>query len=217
MNRQDALTAATNLGVRAEPAVRAGVFPRSVPFVTGDRDGSAYDDEVTGFAHPLSSFRISIGAATLRGHGMQLAVAAVRDDADRRWVRDQAVDLLRSGEDLLVQRAAQALASMPAAITTDLDADLLAAHPHINVRQVSAHICMRQPERYRATALRLAKDANPRVRRVLADAAARVHAEDSAAVADLIEVLATDARHSVRATARASLPVQTAEHQARGV
>lgn len=210
MNRQDALTAATNLVIDVAPAVRTSVFPRSVPFVAGDRDGSAYDDEVTNPPHPLSSYRTFMGTATLRGHGLQLAGAAARDDEDRRWVRDQAVDLLRSGEDTLAHRAARALASMPAAITHDLDAGLLAAHPHVNVRQLSAHICMSQPERYRTTALHLAKDRNPRVRRVLADAAARVHADDATKVAELIRVLATDVRHSVRATACASLPVQGA-------
>jgi hypothetical protein len=54
-------------------------------------------------------------------------------------------------EDSLVQKAALALAAM-ATGTIELDADLLATHRHQNVRQVSAHLCVRQPERYGATA-----------------------------------------------------------------
>jgi hypothetical protein len=211
VNRQDALMAAANLVMDAGPAVRASAFKRSVPFVYGDRDGSAHD-EVAGPAHPLSFLRVSIGTATLRGHGLRLAVAAASNDADRRWVRDQAVDLLRSGEDALIQQASLALASLPIAVTTDLDADLLAAHPHVTVRQLSAHMCVRQPQRYRATTLRLAKDDDPRVRRVLAEAAARIYAENpenDAPVADLLELLATDVRHSVRAAARAGQLAQT--------
>jgi hypothetical protein len=204
VTRQDALTAVANLVLDTDPAIRGRVYPRTMPFVTGDRDGSAYDDEVTGPNHPLSFARMSIGTATLRGHGLRLAVTAARDDADRKWVRDQAVDMLRSSEDSLVQWAALALAAMPTAITADLDADLLAAHPHVNVRQLSAHMCVHRPGRYRATAQRLAQDGSPRVRRVLAEAAARVNANDPHAVIGLIEILACDVRHSVRAAVRPS-------------
>jgi len=201
VNRQDALEAAANLILDAEPAVRQNVFRRSKRFVTGEQDGSAYDDEMTRPAHPLSFLRISMGTATLRGQGLRLAGCAAGDDADRRWVRDQAVDVLRSDEDSLVQKAALVLAAM-STVTAELDADLLAAHRHVNVRQLSAHLCVRQPERYRETALGLAKDRSPRVRRILAEAAARAYAENPMGLAELLDVLASDVRHSVRTAAR---------------
>lgn len=47
-NRQNALEAAANLALEARPEVRENVFRRSKSFVTGEQDGSAYDDEVTG-------------------------------------------------------------------------------------------------------------------------------------------------------------------------
>ncbi|MER7007495.1 restriction endonuclease [Dactylosporangium sp. NPDC000555] len=206
MNRQNALDAAANLVLHAEPAVRAAVFQRSKHFVTGAQDGSAHDDEMTGPAHPLSFLRISMGTATLRGQGLRLAGCASSDDAERRWVRDRAVDLLRSGEDSLIQQAALALAAMDS-VTTELDADLLAAHHHVNVRQLSAHLCVRQPERYRVAALRLAEDRNPRVRRVLAEAAARAYAQNPEGLREIVGVLASDARHSIRTAARPSAGV----------
>ena len=202
-NRQNALEAASNLALKARPEVRENIFERSRRFVTGEQDGSAYDDEVTGPAHPLSFLRISMGLATLRGHGLRLAGCAAGNDTDRRWVRDQAVELLGSDEDSLVQKAALVLAAM-ATVTIELDADLLATHRHQNVRQLSAHLCVRQPERYAATARRLAEDRSPRVRRVLAEAAARAHAENPKALTELLDVLASDIRYTVRAAARSS-------------
>jgi hypothetical protein len=199
-NRQVALSAAANLVLDNGPGVKASVFARSKDFVIKARDGSAFDDEMTGTPHPLSFLRISMGEATLRGHGLHLAGASAADDSDRRWVRDQAVELLRSADDGLVQRAALVLARM-ATVTVELDADLLATHRHPNVRQLSAHLCVRQPVRHRATALGLAKDSNPRVRRVLAEAAARAYAENPEALDELIEALASDVRYSVRAAA----------------
>ncbi|WP_327009774.1 hypothetical protein OHA72_22600 [Dactylosporangium sp. NBC_01737] len=201
MNRQNALDAAANLVITAEPEARANAFQRSKQFVTGAQDGSAYDDEVTGPAHPLSFIRTSLGTATLRGQGLRLAGCAASDDNDRRWVRDQAVVALRSDDDFLVQHAALALAAMET-VTSELNANLLAAHRHVNVRQLSAHMCVRQPERHRETALGLTKDREPRVRRVLAEAAARAHAQNPAGLQELIEILVTDARHSIRTIAQ---------------
>ena len=102
-----------------------------------------------------------------------------------------------------MQKAALVLAAM-ATVTAELDADLLAAHRHVNVRQLSAHLCVRQPERYRETALGLAKDRSPRVRRVLAEAAARAYIENPMGLMELLDVLASDIRHSVRTAARPS-------------
>jgi hypothetical protein len=203
-NRQEALDAARNLVIGEEPSVKNMVFGRSQEFVSGHRDGSAHDD-LTGPAHPLSAFRISIGTATLRGHGLRLAAAAADNDDERSWVRWQAVGLFQAAEPSLVQQAALVLSELPRASIEEIDANLLAAHDHFAVRQVGAILSMRQPARYRRTALRLAEDKDPRVRRTLAEAAARASATASDDVRDALTVLAADIRYSVRVAA--SLPV----------
>ncbi|GAA0556410.1 hypothetical protein GCM10010172_44180 [Paractinoplanes ferrugineus] len=93
------------------------------------------------------------------------------------------------------------LAAM-APVTIELDAHLLAAHRRPTVQQLSAHLCVRHPERFKSTALGPAKDTNPRVRRVLAEAAARAQSEHPKDVDELLNVLASDVRYSVRAAAQ---------------
>jgi len=58
------------------------------------------------------------------------------------------------------------------------------------------------PERYQETAIGLAEDHNPRVRRVLAEAAARAYPEKRKDLTELLEILTSDVRHSVRSAAR---------------
>jgi HEAT repeat protein len=69
------------------------------------------------------------------------------------------------------------------------------------VRQLSAILSMQHPDRYRRTALRLAEDEDPRVRRTLAEAAARTRTTAPDDVKDVLTVLASDDRYSVRAAA----------------
>jgi hypothetical protein len=198
--RQDALAAARNLVIGEESFVKSTVFRRSQEFVNGQRDGSAHDD-LAGPPHPLSALQISIGTATLRGHGLGLAAAAADSDAERGWVRGQAVGLLQADEPSLVHKAAVVLSQLPRASIDDIDADLLAAHDHFGVRQLSAILSMQHPDRYRRTALRLAEDEDPRVRRTLAEAAARTRTTAPDDVKDVLTVLASDDRYSVRAAA----------------
>ncbi|MEU8229211.1 hypothetical protein AB0C12_06330 [Actinoplanes sp. NPDC048967] len=103
-----------------------------------------------------------------------------------------------------MERAARVLRHLPDTITEDLDPVLLATHPHVNVRQLSATMCVRQPQRYATTLNALAADKSFRVRFVLADAAARQHAMNDTAVADLLAKLSADRRFKVRQTAQAS-------------
>lgn len=200
-NRQDALVGARNLVIDQVPTVKHTTFRASQPFVLGEQDGSRLD-ELTGEAHPLSSFRISLGSASLRDQGLALAVASAVTREEHEWVRNQAIGLLRSDEQGVVQAAAVTLNRLPRDVTSDVDANLLAAHASVGVRQLSAVLCMEDPERFRDTAMRLAEDREPRVRRTLAEAAARAVVDSPAAVGELLDRLREDPRHSVRAATR---------------
>jgi hypothetical protein len=199
-NRQDALKAARNLVVSQESSVKSMIFQASQRFVSGQLDGSAYD-ELTGPAHPLSAVQISIGTATLRGDGLRLAAAVAETDVERSWVREQALGLLQAQESSLVHNAAVALSELPRTSIDQIDANLLAAHDHFGVRQLAAVLSIRHPGRYRSTALRLAEDKDPRVRRTLAEAAARAGTAAVDDVRDVLAVLVRDNRYSVRLAA----------------
>jgi hypothetical protein len=199
-NRQDALKAARNLVVSQESSVKSMIFQASQRFVNGQLDGSAYD-ELTGPAHPLSAVQISIGTATLRGGGLRLAAAAAETDVERSWVREQALGLLQAQESSLVHNAVVALSELPRTSIDQIDANLLAAHDHFGVRQLAAVLSIRHPGRYLSTALRLAEDKDPRVRRTLAEAAARAGTAAVDDVRDVLAVLVRDNRYSVRLAA----------------
>ncbi|TKA08478.1 hypothetical protein FCI23_27570 [Actinacidiphila oryziradicis] len=165
----------------------------------GERKGSHLDDELTGTPHRLSSFKISMGSTSLRGPALLLAAASATTPEEHAWARDQAIILLRSEDAADVHAAAQVLSYLPQEATDAVDANLLAAHPHNSVRQASAVLCLRHPTRYRSTTMQLATDKDFRVRRTLAQAAAQ--ADDSEPTAAVLDLLAHDRRHSVRAAA----------------
>lgn len=200
MNRQDALTGAQNLIIDLPEDIRQTTFHTASSFVRGERDGSHLDDELTGTPHPLSSFKISMGPASLRGSALLLAAASASTLHEGAWVRDQAIALLRSEDTADVHAAAHALIQLPMEAAGEIDAGLLAAHPHTGVRQASAVLCLRHPTRYRSTAMQLAMDKDFRVRRTLAQAAAQ--ADESEPTAAILDLLACDRRHSVRVAAR---------------
>jgi hypothetical protein len=195
--RQEALIAARNLTLGRLSNATRDAFERSRPFVLGERDGSHLDGEVTGPPHPLSFLRVNLGTASLRGPGLRLAAAAAPSDDAAAWVRDQAVALLSDNEQADLQAAAQVLNSLPMSITGSVDPAFLASHKHVGVRQVGATFAARAPLRHRETALRLARDTDHRVRRVLAEAF-RTASADDATVGEVLELLAADSRHSVR-------------------
>lgn len=165
--------------------VKQETFAISTAFVLGEHDGSHLDD-LTGNPHPLSALKISMGTASLRGDGLQLAAASAITTKQQEWVRDQATGLLSSDDTPEVHAAAVTLSQLPREITNNVDVSLLAAHPHFGVRQAATILCMRQPERHRDTAMRLAADRDFRVRRTLAQAAARIPSERSQTVTEIL-------------------------------
>jgi hypothetical protein len=201
-NRQDALTGACNLVIDQSAASKATTFRASQPFALGELNGSRLD-EFTGPAHPLSSFKVNFGSASLRGPGLRLAAASATTPVEQNWVRDQATELLRSADESDTLDAALALNQLPHDVTADIDARTLADHGHIAVRQLSAVLCIQDLDRYANTAKRLAADPSVRVRRTLAEAVATLAAPSSPEASELLDQLSKDPRSSIRAAARA--------------
>ncbi|WP_244317341.1 hypothetical protein [Streptomyces bauhiniae] len=201
-SRRDALIGARNLVADLSADVRCRVFDTAKAFVLGGRDGSYLDDEVTGTPHPLSAFKVFNGSASLRGEALLLASVSATSPEAHAWVRDQAIGLLTSKDSGDLHCAALTLSWLTGDIAAEVDANLMAAHHHAGVRQASAVLCLRHPARYRDAAMRLAEDGEYRVRRTLAEAAAHADPEDSGTATTVLEVLARDARHSVRAAVR---------------
>ncbi|WP_406502319.1 hypothetical protein [Streptomyces sp. NBC_01602] len=201
-NRQDALIGAYNLVIDQPPALKATTFRASQLFALGEFDGSRLD-EFTGPAHPLSSFKVNFGSASLRGHGLRLAAASATTPDEQTWVRDQATELLRSADESDVLHAALALSQLPRDVTADIDTHTLADHGHIAARQLSAVLCVQDLGRYANAAKRLAADPSVRVRRTLAEAAATLAEPRSPEAAELLDRLNKDPHSSIRAAARA--------------
>ncbi|WP_181799136.1 PDDEXK family nuclease [Kitasatospora acidiphila] len=203
VTRQEALVAARNLVVDRPEQERRHAFQAVTGLVINNNKFDGLLSEVlTDSPHPLSAFKVNIGSASLRGSGLILAAAAASSPDEHAWVRDQAVDLLRSHDEHDVQQAAAALCRLPDDTADSVDPALLSTHDHCGVRQASAVLCMRFPARHHKTALNLAGDRDCRVRRTLAQAAASTAAKCPEAES-ILRVLRGDPRHSVRVLAGA--------------
>ena len=143
-NRQETLTAASNLVLEETEDVKAHVHARSRPFVDGDQDGSFLDAESTN-PHPLSEMRINLGSASLRAAGLRLALCSAVTDGDRMWVRDRAAVMLGSNDEHLINEGAVTLSKLGADVMGELDGILLAGHPLPVVRQLATVVAAARP------------------------------------------------------------------------
>jgi hypothetical protein len=220
-NRQEALTAASNLVLDLSDDVKASVHARSRAFVDGDQDGSFLDSEMTN-PHPLSTLRINLGPASLRAAGLRLAQHSAATNDDKMWVRDRAVLMLGSNDESLVRMSAVTLSGLGADVIVDLDANLLSGHSLPVVRQLAAVVAVAAPARYAQALQALATDPDSTVRALLAHrlheaqtqlaATAAVAEEPSgndedrwraarAIITEVLGILTKDVRHSVRRAA----------------
>ncbi|MGW7414152.1 hypothetical protein [Streptomyces sp. NPDC054863] len=200
--RQDALTGARNLVLSGGTGSWHPVFLAAREFAWGKYQSGRFDELTGQKSHPLSSFKVNLGSPSLQAHGLRLAGTAATEEEDQRWVREQAIGMLRSADASQVHLAALTLNELPTGVTNDIDPGLLAAHAHPAVRMLSAVLSMRHPQRHLATALRLAEDADVDVRRTLAEASATALSEEHPAVDQVLRLLRQDLRHSVRRAAR---------------
>jgi len=203
-NRQDALTAVTNLIPSQDDEVKMAVHQRSRAFVTGDEDGSALDAETTN-PHPLSSSRVDLGSVSLRAKGLRLAVRSALTHEERMWVREHAAIMLADKDTALVKEAAMTLSLLSAEIVRNVDASLLVGNPLHVVRELAAYIAAKDPARYAGTLERLAADPDRWVRKQLAQQLQDSRSESAGAAQtvrnQVLQSLSADARHSVRRAA----------------
>lgn len=218
--RQQALDAASIL-VAGETGDGLGsrrlseVFDIACEYARAERDGSAMD-ELTGFAHPLSSFRIEMGDATFVGGGLHLAARAARGDDQRITVLELAEAILRSEptETVLhnVGRAFVALRSLDGG-PDSLSVVVLARSQSPSLRAVSAVYWADvygpaiAPSDPASTGAALARDASVIVRRSLIGQLAIASAEAglSPAGRGVVEAMARDPVADIRKSATAIL------------
>jgi hypothetical protein len=200
LNRQDALTAASNLVREQNDDVKADVHARSRAFVNGDQNGSSLDAETTE-PHPLSSMKINFGSASLRAAGLRLAQCSAVTDDDRMWVRDRAAVMLSADDKSLVHASAVTLSRLGSDVIRDLDATLLVGHPQRVVRELAAFIAAAAPVRYAQTLRALAADPDRIVRTQLAERLHDAYTQPAGAVIESGEPNPndTDSQHAARA------------------
>lgn len=220
-NRQEALTAASNLVLDQNDDVKATVHARSRAFVEGAQDGSSLDAETTN-PHPLSAMKVNLGSASLRAAGLRLAQCSAVTHDDRMWVRDRAAVMLGSNDERLVRQGAVTLARLGADVIGELDATLLAGHPLSVVRQLATVVAVAAPVRYASGLQALATDPDSTVRTLLAHQLHETHSQAvgeaagaenptgddpdrqsaaPAAITEVLGVLTRDVRHTVRRAA----------------
>ncbi|MFI5541920.1 hypothetical protein ACIA5H_36700 [Nocardia sp. NPDC051900] len=209
-NRQDALKAAANLVIDQDDRLKTEVHLRSRTYVTGEQDGSFLDAE-TSNPHPLSALRVDLGPTSLRADGMRLAFNSSTTDDHRDWLRHHAIDLLGSPDTGTVRRAAHVLSWLGATGVGDLDAAILAGHPLSTMRELAAVVAAAAPTRWASTLRALARDDASSVRLVLAqqlrNATDNAHpgsgadTDGRAVLAEVLDRLRADTRHSVRRAA----------------
>jgi len=156
------------------------------------------DDELTG-PHPLSSFRISIGEATLVGIGIDAAGHTAQTNEEKEWVKEQAAALLSHPLESVMSRAAVVLSRL-GEVTGSIDPRFLTSHPSETVRELAAFLATNGDTLDPTLLNQVAGDTSPRVRKLLAQRlqsrAASRGAEPE--TAEAVATLRTDPRHSVR-------------------
>lgn len=162
-NRQDALTAASNLIREQSDEVKADVHGRSRVFVDGDQDGSLLDSKTTN-PHPLSAMKIDFGSSSLRAAGLCLAQYSAVTHDERMWVRDRAAVMLSANDKALVRESAMTLSRLGLNVIDDLDATLLVGRPQRVARELAAFLAATAPTRYAQTLHALAADPDRIVR-----------------------------------------------------
>ncbi|WP_435186289.1 hypothetical protein [Streptomyces sp. bgisy126] len=204
--RRSALNGLRNLITDLPQADRTAIYHQAEPFVLGEQDGSHLDSEMTGTPHPLSWARISFGTASLRGPALELALLAAELDDEHQWVRENAIDLLRTDDPSDVGDAARVLAFLPPQIALSVDPALLVTHHNRTVRQAGVFLAVSHAGQHPRTIRRLAEDNDHTVRRTLAEVAELRMKEGpiDPVVSEVLERLAGDVRASVRHAAVAA-------------
>jgi uncharacterized protein YutE (UPF0331/DUF86 family) len=143
--RQQALSAASILaagdtGDRLGATRLSEIFDLACEYARGEHDGSAMDDLTTS-AHPLSSWRISMGESTLAADGLCLGARASRTPAERAVLLGVAAQIVQGKpEETVLNGVAHALAALPslAGAPTSLAIPALVSSPSESIRAIGA-------------------------------------------------------------------------------
>lgn len=195
VNRSATLEALRILSGSVSANLKKELFEAGIAFAQGLEDGSALDD-ITGPAHPLSRFRVSLGPSSLAVPGIQLAAATAADPASAELVEQTAVPLL-NGDELSVNGTVWALSWLPEHPRA-LPASALAIHGNHYVRAFAAVRWGRQSPLDAALGPHLASDPDYRVRMCLAGVVADMDDADDDAIASIRDTLSHDRRYSIR-------------------
>jgi len=193
--REEFVAAATNVVFDLNQPDRDVLFEQAMRIARGDFPPSRVGTEHLLSNHPLSRFRFTLGADDLRSGGLKLAARIVGMPQHAEAVQQVAVELLRHGDPSTVQQVAVALSWLPKE-QLSLDMRLLAANPHRGLRSLAAIRWAQDPASDPELGVVLARDADPLVRRLLAEALSE--SPVSLAVESAREALRQDLRHSVR-------------------
>jgi hypothetical protein len=129
------------------------------------------------------------------GFTVRMTMAMVGAPEQAEAVQQVAVQLLRQGDARTVQQVAAALSWLPRDQLA-LDMRLLAAHPHAGLRTLAAISWAQDPASDPELGVVLARDPDPSVRRLLAEALSENPAPPEAE--PVRQILRQDARRSVR-------------------
>jgi tetratricopeptide (TPR) repeat protein len=196
-DRSDGLQAIRVLARTLPDSIRDELFERTLELARAGGQDSALNMFLQGSLHPLSAMRLDLGLGTLTPTAIRTAAALAREPEQIRVVIQEAILLLRRGDERAVHDAAHALASLPPDLL-HLDGRLLATSPYIWLRQLAAIIWSRNPLTSSDLGLLLASDADPSVRRALASSLQQLR-QHSAELADTVRAkLMSDQRFSVR-------------------
>lgn len=143
--RRQALSAASIL-VAGDTGDRLGamrlseIFDLACEYARGEHDGSAMDD-LTSSAHPLSSWRISMGESTLAADGLCLGARTSRTPAERAVLLGIAAQIVQGKqEETVLNGVAHALAALPSlsGAPTSLSIPALVNSPSESMRAIGA-------------------------------------------------------------------------------
>jgi hypothetical protein len=192
LNRREYLLAAANL-TDALPDNRAGeLFGEAISLIR-DSSESEMDRADRGLAHPLGALRVRNNVGDERPAGAFLAALLARGPEQKKMARDTALQLIGGTDDgdYWCTRALQAL-------TDDLTPDFAPVLATLGwpLRSLAAIIWSRSEEVDSNLGLTLARDADQRVRRALAQALSAAPASTRTSPAR--RQLSDDVRFSVR-------------------
>jgi len=201
-NRGEAVEAVGFMGDLLPAPVRRALFDRAISLASAPTY-SKIDEQFRGAGHPLSRFRINLGAGLLVPEAVKAAAALAQDDGEYRRVVELAAPLFRSEDAVVTNLAAHALLCLPRHVV-DIDLRMLAASPVNSARQLAAVLWASRPEDLPGLGATLASDSDRGVREALASALPTLREMQTDLAKSIAAMLADDPSARVRRQAQSA-------------